>query len=118
MDVRPIETAADHDWALREIEPYFEREPMPGTPEADRFAVLAALIGSYEDRHWPIEAADPIDIIKTVMAQRSLKQTDLAALLGSASRASEILGRKRPLTIDMARKLHHEWNIPAEVFLR
>jgi HTH-type transcriptional regulator/antitoxin HigA len=118
MDVRSIETEADFDWALREIEAYFEREPAPGTAEAARCSVLAALIGAYEDRHWAIEAPDPVDAIREVMAQRGLKPADLSRVLGSRSRASEELNRKRGLTMAQAWKLHTAWQIPADVLLR
>jgi HTH-type transcriptional regulator/antitoxin HigA len=76
------------------------------------------LIGAYEDRHWAIEAPDPIDAIREVMAQRGLKPADLSRVLGSRSRASEVLNRKRGLTMAQAWKLHTEWQIPAEVLLR
>ena len=118
MDIRSIETEADYDWALKAIEQYFDAEPASGTPEADRFSVLAALIGVYEDRNWRIEAPDPIDAICEVMAQRSLKPTDLGKVIGSRSRATELLRRKRPLTMDQAWRLHREWRIPAEILLR
>ncbi|MBY0333581.1 MAG: XRE family transcriptional regulator [Acetobacteraceae bacterium] len=64
MDIRPIRTEADCDWALREIERYFAEEPAPGTPEADRFDVLAALIGQHEAAQWPIEPPDPVEAIR------------------------------------------------------
>jgi HTH-type transcriptional regulator/antitoxin HigA len=118
MDIRPIKTEADYDWALAEIERYFERTPAPGSPEAARFDVLATLIEAYEARAWPIAAPDPISAIEEVMERRSLRQADLARLLGSRSRASELLRRKRGLTMEQAWKLHVEWNIPAEVLLR
>ena len=118
MDIRPIETEADYDWALATIAPYFQHEPPPGTPEAARFAVLAALIGVYEDRHWPIQSPDPIDAIREVMTRRELKPADLGRVIGSRSRATELLGRKRALTMDQAWKLHREWHIPAEILLR
>jgi HTH-type transcriptional regulator/antitoxin HigA len=118
MDIRPIKTEADYDWALAEIEPYFVDEPAAGSPEAARFDVLAALIEAYEARVWPIEAPDPIDAIRETMEARHLVQADLAALLGSRSRASEILSRKRPLTMEQAWRLHQHWHIPAEVLLR
>jgi HTH-type transcriptional regulator/antitoxin HigA len=118
MNIRPIKTEADYDWALAEIEQYFAREPAQGTPEAERFDVLAALIEAYEARVWPIKAADPVSAILEVMERKSFKQADLAKLLGSRSRASEILHRKRPLTMEQAWKLHQEWHIPAEALLR
>jgi HTH-type transcriptional regulator/antitoxin HigA len=118
MDIRPIETESDYEWALKEIEPYFINEPVPHSPEADRFSVLSALISVYEDKHWSIEAPDPVDAILEFMDQKLLKQTDLSRILGSRSRASELLARKRALTMEQAWKLHQAWHIPAEVLLR
>lgn len=118
MDIRPIRTETDYESALREIEPYFDQEPEPGSPEADRFDVLAALIEAYEREHWPIDPPDPVEAIRYCMEQQGYTQSDLATLLGSRSRASEILKRRRPLTLEMVRKLHREWGIPAESLLR
>lgn len=118
MDIRPIRTEEDYDWALEAIAPYFEQEPESGSPAADRFDVLAALIEAYEARHWPIEAPDPVEAIKERMRQKGYGQADLARLLGSRSRASEILRRRRAITLDMAHKLNREWAIPAEVLVR
>jgi HTH-type transcriptional regulator/antitoxin HigA len=117
-NIRAIRTEADYDWALAEIEQYFQAEPDPGTPAADRFDVLATLIEAYEAKHWPIEPADPIEAIRYKMEVAGLKQADLAELLGSASRASEILNRKRALTIDMVFKISRQWRIPAESLVR
>jgi HTH-type transcriptional regulator/antitoxin HigA len=116
--MKPLRTEADYDWALKEIEPYFERQPKRGTPDADRFDVLAVLIDDYESKHWPIAPPDPIDAIRFRMEIAGFKQADLGRLIGSKSRASEILRRKRALTLEQAYKLHREWNIPAEVLLR
>ena len=116
--VRPLRNEADYDWALAEIAPYFERPPAQGTLEADRFDLLATVIEAYEARHWPIEPADPIDAIRYRMETAGYTQADLARLLGSRPRASEIMSRKRALTIPMAYKLHREWNIPAETLIR
>lgn len=118
MNVRPIRTEADYDWALNEIAPYFEREPKPGSMEGDRFDVLASLIDTYETKHWPIDPPDPVEAIRYRMEQGGYGQSDLARLLGSRSRASEIMRRKRPLTMEQAYTLHREWRIPAEVLLR
>jgi HTH-type transcriptional regulator/antitoxin HigA len=117
-NIRAIRTEADYDWALAEIEQYFLKEPEPGTAEADRFDVLAALIESYEAKHWPIEPADPIEAIRYKMEVAGLKQADLAELLGSASRASEILNRRRALTTEMVFKISRQWHIPAESLVR
>jgi HTH-type transcriptional regulator/antitoxin HigA len=118
MDIRPIRNEDDYNWALSEIEAYFDHEPPRGTPEADRFDVLADLIEAYEARHWPIEAPDPVEAIRYRMELGGLQAKDLAEVLGSKSRASEILNRKRPITLDMARKLHDAWGIPAEILIR
>jgi HTH-type transcriptional regulator/antitoxin HigA len=113
-NIRAIRNEADYDWALAEIEPYFLNEPEHGTPAAERFDVLADLIEAYEAKHWPIEPADPIEAIRYKMEVAGLKQSDFANLLGSASRASEILNRKRALTTDMVFKISRQWHIPAE----
>ncbi len=118
MDIRPLKTEADYDWALAEIEPYFEAPPPLGSPEAARFDVLAVLIEDYESHHWPIDPPDAVDAIRTRMELSGYTQTDLAALLGSRSRASEILARRRGLTMAQAYRLHREWLIPADVLIR
>ncbi len=118
MDIRPLRTEADYDWAFAEIEPYFARPPALGTQDAERFDVLAALIENYEAKHWPIEAPDPVAAIRARMEQAGYTQADLAALLGSRSRASEILARRRGLTMEQAYRLHREWHIPAEALIR
>lgn len=117
VDVRPLRTEADYDWALTEIEPYFRNEPALGSPDADRFDVLAELIEAYEAKHWPIASADPIEAIRHRMQLADYSQKDLANLLGSRSRASEILARKRPLTVAMIYKLATEWSIPADALI-
>jgi HTH-type transcriptional regulator / antitoxin HigA len=115
MEIRPIRNEADYDAALKEIEQYFEHEPAPGTLEADRFDVLATLIGAYEQERWRIDPpADAVDAITAVMEFKNLDQSDLAILLGSRSRASEILNRRRSLTMEQARLLHQQWGVPAE----
>lgn len=118
MDIRPIRNEADYDAALAEIEQYFEHEPEPGTPQADRFDVLATLIEAYEREHWPIDPPDAVDAIRYRMQQAGYTQADLAEVIGSRPRASEILRRKRGLTMAMAWKLHTKWHIPAESLIR
>ena len=118
MEVRPLRTEADYDWALEEIAQYFAHEPKLGTAGADRFDILAALIGAYEAKHWSIAPPDPVDAIRSRMEQAGYDQGDLGRLLGSRSRASEIMNRRRPLTMEQAYRLHREWNIPAESLLR
>ncbi|MGA3401455.1 MAG: helix-turn-helix domain-containing protein [Acetobacteraceae bacterium] len=118
MDIRPLRTEADYDWALAEIEQYFRHQPPPGTQEAERFDVLAALIENYETKYWPIEAPDPVEAIRIRMEQSGYTQADLAKLLGSRSRASEILAGRRGLTMEQAYRLYREWHIPAEALIR
>jgi HTH-type transcriptional regulator/antitoxin HigA len=117
MKIRPIRTEADYDAALRAIEKYFDQPPRKGSPEADRFDVLATLIEAYERKRWPIDPPAPVDAILYRMETAGYTQADLARLLGSRSRASEVLSRKRPLTLAMIRKLSREWNIPADCLI-
>jgi HTH-type transcriptional regulator/antitoxin HigA len=116
--IRPLRTEADYDAALAEVERYFENEPRPGTHEADRFDLLALVLDDYENKHWPIEAPDPIDAIRYRMELGGYTQADLGRLIGSRQRASDILSRKRRLTMKMAWKLHRDWGIPAEALIR
>jgi len=118
MDIRPIRTQDDLDWALAEIAVYFDGQPAPGTPEADRFDVLAELIEAYEDKHHPIPDLDPVDLIKAHMAAAGRTQRDLAEILGSASRASEVLNRKRGLSVEMIYKISKGWRLPADGMVR
>ncbi|MER9583185.1 type II toxin-antitoxin system HigA family antitoxin [Mesorhizobium sp. M0276] len=117
-NIRPIKTEADYDWAIAEITRYFESEPEVGTPDGDRFDVLATLIEAYEDEHYPIEAPDPVEAIRSHMELFNLSRKALAEVIGSSPRATEVLNRKRALTLDMVFKLNKEWNIPAEVLVQ
>src|ERR1700704_1479910 len=112
--IRPLRPETDYNAALDEIERYFENEPKPGTPEADRFDLLALIIEDYERKHWPIEPPATIDAIRYRMETGGFSQADLGRLFGSRQRASDILARKRRLTMRMAWTLHREWDIPAE----
>jgi HTH-type transcriptional regulator/antitoxin HigA len=116
--IRPLRSEADYEAAVDEIETCFDREPKPGTPAADRFDLLALLIADYERKAWPIEPPEPVDAIRLTMEMTGRSQADLGRLLGSRQRASEILAGKRPLTMEMAWKLHREWGIPAEALIK
>ena len=116
MDIKPIRTDDDHAEALAEIGRLWGAEM--GTPEADRLDVLATLVEAYEEKRWPIGEADPIDVLKYAITEMGHTQSELANLLGSRSRASEVLNRKRALTVNMINKIHREWHIPAEVLIR
>lgn len=117
-NIRPIRTEADYDWALAEIAPYFDDVPALGTPEADRFDVLADLIAAYEARYHAIEPLSPVDLIAGYMEETGLQQSDLAQVVGSTSRASEFLNRKRPLTLAAIQKIHEAWRLPADVLIQ
>ena len=118
MDVRALHSEADYDWALGKIAGYFAAPPPIGSEAAARFDVLADLIEAYERRVWPVEPAEPLDAIRYAMELKGLTQTDLADLLGSRSRASEVLSGRRRLTPAMMTKLHRRWGVPAESLLR
>lgn len=115
--IRPLRSEADYDAALADIEQYFDKEPRPDTPEADRFDLLALVIEDYEKRRWPIDPPDPVEAIRYRMEAGGFSQGDLGRLLGSRQRASDILTRKRKLTMQMAWKLHRDWDIPAEALI-
>ena len=117
-DIRPLRSEADYDAALAAIETYFVNQPEPGTPEADRFDLLALVIADYERQHWEIEAADAPDLLRAQMAAKGYTQSDLAALLGSKTRASEILNRRRRLTLEQAWTLHKQWRLPSDALIR
>jgi HTH-type transcriptional regulator/antitoxin HigA len=114
--VKPIRTDEDHAEAIAEIERLWSAEP--GTIEHDRLEVLGMLVDTYEAARWPIEAPDPVEAIKSRMEQNGYSQSDLGRLLGSRPRASEVLARKRKLTVEMIHKLTNEWRIPAEVLIK
>jgi len=115
MEIRPIKTEADYEAALAEIEELFEAEP--GTPEGDRLEVLTTLVEAYEDAHYSIPAPDPIEAIRYHMESRGLVRRDLEPYIGSRARVSEILNRKRPLSLTMIRRLNKELGIPADVLI-
>ena len=117
-DIRPLRTEVDYDAALAKIERYFVNEPRPGTPEADRFDLLALVIGDYEDKHWPIDLPDPVSAIEFAIEQNRISRTDLVPILGSRARVSEILGRKRHLTLSMIWRLTRTLKIPAEALIQ
>jgi HTH-type transcriptional regulator/antitoxin HigA len=116
--IRPLRSEADYEAALAEIARYFAKEPKPGTSAADRFDLLALVIEDYEAKHWPIDPPDPIEAIRYRMETGGFSQADLGRLLGSRQRASDVLARKRRLTMQMAWKLYRDWNIPAEALIR
>lgn len=111
MDIKPIKNARDHEKALGHIKDLWDRKDRASRDTLD---VIATLVHVYEDEHYPIEPVPAIDAIKFAMEQNGYEQPDLAKLLGSRSRAAEILNGKRGLNLRMIRKLHEEWGVPLE----
>jgi HTH-type transcriptional regulator/antitoxin HigA len=116
MNIRPIKTKTDYQNALKRLDVIFDSKP--GTKEGDELEILSLLIDHYEREHYPIDAPDPIEAIKFRMDQMGYKQKDLEDALGYKSRISEILNRKRKLTVDMIRKLHSVLNIPLDSLIK
>src|SRR5262249_19302148 len=102
--IRPLRSERDYDAALAEIERYFNKPPKRDTPDADRFDLLALVIEDYERKFWPIDPPTPVDAIRYRMETGGYTQSDLGRLLGSRQRASDVLGRRRGLTMEMAWK--------------
>jgi HTH-type transcriptional regulator / antitoxin HigA len=116
MNIRPIRTDEDYRAALHEIEHLFDATP--NTPEGDRLDVLTTLVEAYEAQHYEIPTPDPIEALVYYMESRDLTRRDLEPFIGSRARVSEVLNRRRPLTLEMIRKLHHGLHIPADVLIR
>ncbi|KIE06231.1 hypothetical protein NF27_AZ00010 [Candidatus Jidaibacter acanthamoeba] len=113
ITIKPIKNLEDYRNALNLVEQLWDAEP--DTLKGDQLDILVILIERYEEIHFPIESPDPIEAIKFIMEQKSLTKTDLARILGSSSRASEILSKKRKLSLKMIRSLHDKLHIPYEI---
>ena len=116
MTLRPIKTRKDYQNALLRLEKIFDAKQ--GSSEGDELEVLGILIDTYEKNHFPIDFPDPVEAIKFRMEQMGYNQTDLASVVGLKSRASEILSKKRKLTLEMIRNLHDTFNIPTDVLIQ
>lgn len=118
MEIHPIRTEADYDAAVAEIERLWGAEP--GTDDGDKLDILATLVEKYENEHWPIDTArvDPIDMLNYLIDEGGHTQAELAELLGSRSRASEILNRRRALTVEVIFRISETWKVPAELLIR
>lgn len=112
MNIKPIRTQEEHGAALSRIDTLFDAEP--NTEEGDELEVLITLVDAFEQKNVPIDAPDPVEAIKFRMDQQGLSDADLVPFLGQRSRVSEILNRKRRLTLNMIRKLHEGLKIPLE----
>ncbi|MDN3273057.1 helix-turn-helix domain-containing protein [Frankia sp. RB7] len=118
MEIHPIRTESDYDAAVAEIERLWDAEP--GTDEGDKLDILATLVEKYETAHWPIDLSrlDPIDMLNYLIDEGGHTQAELAELLGSRSRASEILNRRRVLTVEMIFRISEAWKVPAELLVK
>lgn len=118
MEIRLIRTEADYEAAVAEIERLWGAEP--GTDDGDKLDILATLVEKYENEHWPIDTArvDPIDMLSYLIDEGGHTQAELAELLGSRSRASEILNRRRALTVEMIFRISEAWKVPAELLIK
>ena len=116
MNVRPIKTKKDYQLTLERLEVIFDSKKR--TAEGDELEIVGILIDQYENEHFPIDLPDPIEAIKFRMEQLGYTQNDLAKVVGLKSRASEILNRKRKLSLEMIRQLHDKLNIPTDVLIQ
>jgi len=119
MEIQPIRTDQDHRAALAAIEACWGAAE--GTEEGDKLDVLLALVEIYEAKRWPIEideTFDPVDVLRYAIDEFGHTQAELAELLGSRSRASEVLSRRRALTVEMIHKVGEAWKIPADLLVR
>jgi HTH-type transcriptional regulator/antitoxin HigA len=116
MSIKPIRTKADYSNALKSIDKLMNARPK--SPQADELEVLTVLIEDYERKHFPIDPPDPVEAIKFRMEQMDLTRKDLEACIGSRARVSEILTRKRELTLKMIKALHTSLGIPVEALIR
>jgi HTH-type transcriptional regulator / antitoxin HigA len=119
MEIRPIRNDKDHRAALAEIDACWGAAE--GTEKGDKLDVLLALVEIYEAKRWPIEideSFDPIDVLNYAIDELGHTQAELAELLGSRSRASEILSRRRALTVEMVHKISETWKMPADLLVR
>lgn len=116
MEIKPIKNKKDYEKALNRLEVIFDAKK--GSPEGDELEILGILIEKYENEHFPIGFPDPVEAIKFRMEQMGYNQGDLAKVVGLKSRASEILGKKRKLSLDMIRQIHESLKIPTEVLIQ
>ena len=116
MNIKPIKTKKDYEQAMLRLENIFDAKK--GTAKGDELEVLSLLIEKYEDEKFPIDLPDPIEAIKFRMEQLNYSQNDLAEVIGLKSRASEILNKKRKLSLEMIRQLTEKWHIPSDVLIQ
>ena len=116
MEIKPIRTEMDYQAALKEIESLLDSQL--GSPEGDRLDILVTLVEAYEARHFPIpEPDDPVAVLEYYLESRGLTRTDLIPYLGSKERVSEVLNRKRGISLAMIRRLHNGLGIPTDLLI-
>ena len=118
MEIKAIRTEADYIAALREVSALIDLDPASDSPEGERLEVLGTLVQAYEAKHYPIDPPDPIEAIKFRMDQSGLGVKDLVPYIGPPNRVYEVLSYKRPLSLNMIRRLSEGLHIPAEVLIR
>lgn len=116
MNIKPIHSETDYLESLARVDALMDAQP--GTPEGDELDILVTLVQAYEENHFLIDAPDPVEFIKNVMDFLELDQAELARLLQSRPRASEILNRRRQLTLSQIRRITSAWKIPADPLIR
>ena len=116
MEIKPIRTKTDYRAALKKIEALMSARA--GSPEGERLDVMVTLVEAYERKHYPLDLPDPVEAIKFRMDQMALAPKDLVPMIGQINRVYEILNRKRPLTLQMIRRLHQKLGIPAESLIK
>jgi HTH-type transcriptional regulator / antitoxin HigA len=116
MDLKPIKSEMDYQKALQRLEVIFDSAQ--GSSEGDELEILGILVDQYENENFPIALPDPVEAIKFRMEQMGYTQSDLAEIIGLKSRASEILSKKRKLSLEMIRRLHDKLKIPTDVLIQ
>lgn len=116
MNISPIKTDKDYKAALKEIESLFDAKP--NTPDGDKLDILATLVDVYENEHYPVDFPDAVDALRYWMESRGLERKELEKFIGTRARVSEILTRKRSLTLNMIRKLHDGLHMPADLLIK
>ena len=116
MEIKPIRTKTDYRAALKKIEALMSARA--GSPEGERLDVMVTLVEAYERKHYPLDLPDPVEAIKFRMEQMALAPKDLVPMIGQINRVYEILNRKRPLTLQMIRRVHQKLGIPAESLIK
>ena len=116
MEIKPINNEKDYEFSLARLENIFDAKK--GTKEGDELEILSILIDKYEEEHFPLGMPDPIEAIKFRMEQMGMKQKELAEVVGLKSRVSEILNKKRKLTLEMIRKISFQLHIPTDVLIQ